>query len=71
VYARALEDKVGGDQMSYQYARALLKSGQREKALAQFEKLATSSERDPAAAKQNDFWKKLATETLADEKVKK
>jgi tetratricopeptide (TPR) repeat protein len=76
-YARAMEDGIGGDQVIYQYARSLKKTGQasdRVKAHKFLEQLAAGTEtRTPAAgttaAITDDFWKKLAKETLADEKT--
>ena len=63
VYSRAMDAGLGGNQAMFSYARALLKDGGqagREKAIAMLEKLAVS--------KVDDFWKKLAIETLEDQK---
>jgi tetratricopeptide (TPR) repeat protein len=79
-YARAVEDKIGGNQALYQYARTLRKTGipaNRVKARAVLEKLASgekSESRQPgsedaasAGGATEDFWKKLAREALSDE----
>ncbi|MFL5814631.1 MAG: tetratricopeptide repeat protein [Bdellovibrionia bacterium] len=61
VYNKAVEQGLGGNQALYGYARALLKAGDkasREKAKAALQKLTES--------KTEDFWKKLAQETLAN-----
>jgi hypothetical protein len=57
---------LGGNQAMYGYARALLKSGShasRDKARTTLQKLTES--------KTEDFWKKLAQETLANLQLKK
>ncbi len=65
VYHKAVEQGLGGNQAMYGYARALLKTGgkaSREKAKVALQKLTES--------KTEDFWKKLARETLADLQLK-
>jgi tetratricopeptide (TPR) repeat protein len=69
-YARAMEDGVGGDQVVYQYARSLKKTGNpsdRAKADGLLKKLAANPASGDA---QESFWNKLAREALADEKTK-
>lgn len=64
-YSRIVEAGRGGNHAKYEYARALLKSGEsqdRGKALATLEKIAD--------AKNGDFWGKMAREALATEKRK-
>jgi tetratricopeptide (TPR) repeat protein len=70
-YARAVDEKMGGNQALYQYARSLRKTGvpaNLTKAHAVLEKLvaATATPANGVAAKE-DFWTKLAREALADE----
>lgn len=59
-YARAREAGLGGNRAWYGYAQALLKSGNFSKGREQLVTLAQSQT--------DDFWKKLASETLANEK---
>jgi tetratricopeptide (TPR) repeat protein len=77
-YARAVDDKIGGNQALYQYARTLARTGKpgdRVKARAVLEKLASGEKSEsrqpgseaPVAANTDDFWKKLAREALSDE----
>jgi hypothetical protein len=66
VYQKAVDQGLGGNQAMFGYARALLKTGDkksREKAKAALQKLTES--------KTEDFWKKLAQETLANLQIKK
>jgi tetratricopeptide (TPR) repeat protein len=66
VYQKAMDQGLGGNQAMYGYSRALLKRGDkasREKAKATLLKLTES--------KADDFWKKLAEETLANLQLKK
>lgn len=66
VYAKAMDEGLGGNQAMYGYARSLLKTGaraEREKAIQVLEKVSGS--------KIEDFWKRLATETLADLNIRK
>lgn len=63
IYGSAVEEKIGGNQALFQYARSLSKTGvaaDRQRAHAVLEKLASSQGQD-------DFWKKLARESLADD----
>ena len=63
-YSRAVDDKMGGNQALYQYARSLSKTGtpaNQTKAHAVLEKLSSSN---------GDFWTKLAREALADENTR-
>jgi tetratricopeptide (TPR) repeat protein len=61
VYQKAVDQGLGGNQAMFGYARALLKTG--DKAKAALQKLTES--------KTEDFWKKLAQETLANLQIKK
>jgi predicted negative regulator of RcsB-dependent stress response len=66
-YARAVEKGWGGNQFRFEQARNLMKLGgqnQKEEAFQLLEKLVADSEK----AGKDDFWKKLAQETLANEK---
>lgn len=66
LYAKAMKQGFGGNQMAYSYARALLRTGRagvRDKAVAALEGV--------AASKEDDFWKKMAVETLEDLKVRR
>jgi tetratricopeptide (TPR) repeat protein len=63
VYQKAVDLGLGGNQAMYGYARALLKTGSREKAKTALQKLTES--------KTEDFWKKLAQETLANLQLSK
>ncbi len=63
-YGRAVEQNWGGNRAIFGYARALIKTGDQtsaKKGFAAMEKVAGS--------KQDDFWKRLATEALANEKT--
>ncbi|MFZ9596410.1 MAG: tetratricopeptide repeat protein [Bdellovibrionia bacterium] len=69
-YSQERKKGRGGSQMAYQYARLLMKSGdlkKKEEALEVLEKLSN----EDSTEDQEGFWKKLAQETLAGEKVKK
>ena len=60
-YARAMDENVGGNQALYQYARALMKTGDpgdHKRALGALQKLSTSPT--------DDFWRKLAQQALAN-----
>jgi tetratricopeptide (TPR) repeat protein len=62
VYERAMKKGMSGNRVAYGYARALLnldEGDDREKAIEALTKVAES--------KTNDFWKDLASQTLADE----
>lgn len=62
VYSKALESGLGGEQAKYGYARALLNTNPdpttRQKALGLLSELANT--------KEDSFWKRLATESLAN-----
>ena len=65
-YGKAVEKGWGGNRAQYGFAKALLKTGGTEnlqKGHATLEKLAVS--------KNDDFWKRLAMETLANDKTAK
>ena len=69
-YARAMDDGVGGDQVIYQYARSLKKTGSAQdhaKADVLLKKLASAPSN--GSGEQETFWNKLAREALADEKT--
>lgn len=76
VYSQGIEKGYGGSQLNYQYARALLKTStptSRQKAYQVLEKLAsppTSSQPQASEETPDPFWKKLAKETLEDEKTR-
>lgn len=64
-YQRALELKMGGDQLNYRYANSLLNSGDMSKesrAVGVLEKMA----QNPAQKGVDGFWKKLAETKLAE-----
>ncbi len=65
-YSRAVESGVGENHLSYSLARALINSGEPsnyERAIKTLEGI--------VASKTNDFWKKLAQQTLENEKNKR
>lgn len=62
-YSRAVDEGLGGGQALYGFGRALLKAGNRQKGLEVLQKLVESK----AAESKNDLWKRLASETLANE----
>jgi tetratricopeptide (TPR) repeat protein len=68
-YSRAVENGWGGNQILYEYARTLIKSGgeaQKLKGHQTLEKIVSTESK----SENEKFWKKLAQETLADEKSK-
>jgi len=68
-YGRAVEDGIGGNQALFSYARALLKTNDqavKKKAFAALETLAAKK-----APANDDFWIKMAQETLANEKTQR
>jgi len=77
VYSRAIDLKLGGNQAVFQYAHALIKSGDMRKRAEAMKTLAGlagdgAKARAPAqsgsVASAADFWQGLARETLANEK---
>jgi tetratricopeptide (TPR) repeat protein len=62
-YSRLLKAGQGKNQVLYEYARALEKSGDEDAAQDALKKI--------AEGKENDFWKKLAVQALADFESKK
>ncbi len=60
-YSRAVDAGLGGNRALYEYARALDRTGEKERSRKAMERLAES--------KQEDFWRKLATESIARHKL--
>ncbi|MEO5970277.1 MAG: tetratricopeptide repeat protein [Bdellovibrionia bacterium] len=68
-YSQAIDIGLGGNQLAFQYARSLIKTGDvagREKAMAVLEKLSVSEAKD----EKEKFWKRMAQATLAGERNK-
>jgi tetratricopeptide (TPR) repeat protein len=63
-YARLFDEKKGGSQVAYGYARALLKAGGKQRAAKGVEVLKQLADPGRAPASGDDFWKKLAQEAL-------
>ena len=66
-YARAVENGQGGERMVFQYAKMLLKTGKvddRDEAHKRLEKIVSQS----SPGDSSGFWRRLAQETLEDEK---
>jgi predicted Zn-dependent protease len=61
LYTEAIENKVGGNHILYAQARALLKTGGRES-----RKIASRSLEKIEQSQDDDVWKRLARETLAE-----
>lgn len=71
-YSRAIEKGLGGNQARFEYARSLIQSKSPEgqiQAMAVLEKLANETSSDGEGKK--EFWRRLAQETLEDEKSKR
>jgi hypothetical protein len=64
-YARAVEKGLGGNQLLFEYARALQKSPKKADQLRAQEVLTQIT-----TSKQDDFWKKLAQEALENRQAK-
>ena len=68
-YSQAIGNGLGGNQLVFQYARSLLKTGdiaERGKAMDVLEKLSGSETKN----EKEEFWKKMARTTIAGEKNK-
>jgi tetratricopeptide (TPR) repeat protein len=61
-YARATEKGIGGNEMLFSYARALMRTGEKTSKLK-----ATAALKRISESKVDDFWKKLAREALVKE----